>query len=218
MANEEPGHRQATYEGRQAARLAYLRAAYDASDADPMGMFDWEKVAEAAGVERGLAEAAVSYLATKGLLEWRTSQWLSLTTWGIDEAEQLLADPETRSENLPAPASINVMNVKEMYGSFQIQQGVTNSPQTVGDATVDRDRLHALVSDLRAWLEDADLNEDDRLEAKAELMTLESQLGSSRPKNTIVKESLATFRRIIEGVSAGVATSTLVAHLNDLGS
>jgi hypothetical protein len=112
----------------QAGRLAYLGAAYEFTNGHTDEMFDWEKVAEAASLERSEALSAINYLTQKDLLKWETSQWLSITPWGVDEIEQLLANPERPSENLPAPASINVMQVREMYGPIQVQQRFARSP------------------------------------------------------------------------------------------
>jgi hypothetical protein len=82
--------------------------------------------------------------------------------------------------------------------------------------SLDLEAVRHLVDEYTSWLVQADLNEEDRAEAGAEIATIRSQLTSSRPKNTIISESLKTLRSLAESVAAGVATHTLLQQFDAL--
>ena len=56
------------------------------------------------------------------------------------------------------------------------------------------------------------LGSEDEKQAKAEIATVQAQASSTRPNRVIMRESLVSLRRILEG-AAGGATATLAIKL-----
>ena len=107
----------------------------------------------------------------------------------------------SQSHGSVPPVSITIGTMADS----QLQVGAGIQTGTFG--AVDQDALLSVVHDLIAALPNIGLNEADYQEAKAEASTIQAQLGSSRPKASVIHESLATLRRILEG-AVGSAAAT----------
>lgn len=66
---------------------------------------------------------------------------------------------------------------------------------------------------LKEKLVDLELNNDDASEIQADISTLELQVDSSRPKVGIIKESLLSIQRILEGASGAIAAQQLLQYV-----
>ena len=97
--------------------------------------------------------------------------------------------------------------------SSQIQQGTANSSQTGTLNFGQIDTLPAFITALKSSLKDLHLKVDDMAEVVADVETIESQLKSSRPKGTILHESLKSIRNILEGAAGSVLASDLLNQL-----
>lgn len=82
-----------------------------------------------------------------------------------------------------------------------IQQGSHNT------ATVNyQNEVHKVLDEIRPRLNAGELSDEAKQELKAEFKTVEAQVESSKPKRTIIKESLTSARRILEhAFGAGMA-------------
>lgn len=76
--------------------------------------------------------------------------------------------------------------------------------------------LQCLLWQLAVMLPDLPLHDTDRAEARAELRTAQAQLGSPRPKLSILRESLRTIRGILAGIPGGDGYGSLVQTLEQL--
>jgi hypothetical protein len=70
-------------------------------------------------------------------------------------------------------------------------------------SVLNRDEVTAFLGDLRQSIDRLGLDGEAREEVAAEIRTVEAQLESPRPKSTIVRESLGSVRRILEGAAGG---------------
>lgn len=205
-------------EERQAHRLQYLRAVYDASDGVAGQFVKFIDVGENLGFDAKHSEELAGYLVAEGLLEWTAMGVVELTHWGLKEIEQSLSAPNEPTEHFP-PFVIaqNYMHVGTMTGS-QVQQGTTASQ--IGVET--RVKLETLVSDLRQAFAELDLPDEQRDEVEADLATVEAQLASPNPKPGVVRECLTSVRSVLEGaVGSGLATTAphlpaLIEHITRL--
>jgi hypothetical protein len=206
-------------EERQAARLAYMKLAYERSSGSPNALFEYAEIGRELGLSDEATQSVLSYLTEKGLLKLETYSSISITTWGIDEVEELMRNPEQPTDNLPAPASINVMIVREMYGS-QVQQGSTSSvqQQKSGLGHEEIEALRSVLEEYRRAIENPGIDELRRREAEAELQTIEAQLSSPSPKPRILVESLHALRSIAEGMGAAVAAEAVMHALKFFGT
>jgi hypothetical protein len=130
-----------------------------------------------------------------------------MTHAGVVEVENALTQPERPTHYFPPV--INILHVQSMVGS-QIQQGTHSSAQSQLVTQNDLDALKALVAALRQNLGSLPLDASARSEADAELHTVEAQLKSSKPKASILRESLTTLRNLVEGVASNALAAGLL--------
>jgi len=110
-------------------------------------------------------------------------------------------------------ASKSPQHITNFYGpvhSPQIQQGTEQSMQISAKLEIDLERVAEFVGELRDTFAALDLQEGTSDEAKAEMTTIEAQLGSPKPKASIVRQSLSSIRAILEGAGGGAAAHLLV--------
>ena len=60
------------------------------------------------------------------------------------------------------------------------------------------------------------LNQEDAAELEAEVLTIEHQVASPKPKQLIISESLKSARSILEGVTGSVLATGLLTQLASL--
>lgn len=144
----------------------------------------------------------------KIILEWS----LKLEADGITgEGMSFTADEKERAKG-------DTYNIKNyIHGDIQdsqIQIEATNSTQT---KTVEFDvaQLAKLVEALRSTIDAVGVDDNGKRELDSELSTLEAQIKSPKPKNSIIGESLGSVRRILEGASGNLVASGL---LNQIGT
>lgn len=137
---------------------------------------------------------------------------LAIATRGIDYVEAALTEPDRRTEFFP-PASTLIMNISGGVHGSQIQQGTTGSTQTAMSPTDASASLAALVAELRAEVQRLVLAAPQQQELETDLSTIEIQTRAGKPKWSIVRESLASARNILEGVVAGAIYTKIVELL-----
>ncbi len=96
----------------------------------------------------------------------------------------------------------------------QIQQAAHNSTQTFNLSVDNTQDMKAFVQQFKAQLDQIPFNSDDRAETSAELITIEAQLASPRPKQPVISESLNTIRTLLEGVAGNFVAAGLMQQLH----
>ncbi len=144
----------------------------------------------------------------KIILEWS----LKLEADGITgEGMSFTADEKERAKG-------DTYNIKNyIHGDIQdsqIQIEATNSSQTK-TVEFDVEQLAKLVEALRSTIDAVGVDDNGKQELDSEISTLEAQIKSPKPKNTIIGESLSSIRRILEGASGNLVASGL---LNQIGT
>lgn len=132
---------------------------------------------------------------------------IAMTHRGVVEVERALSAPETPTTYFPPV--VNILHVQNMVGS-QIQQGTHNSAQTQSVALSDLDSIKNLIENLKSGLPNIPLTAEQKNEADAEVQTVEAQLKSSKPKISILQESLKTLRNLIKGVAGNALAAGLL--------
>jgi hypothetical protein len=189
----------------RAQRFAFLKAVYDATDGSTDRFVNMNEIGEKLAFDEQLTDKIATYLVHEHLLEWAAMGGIiELTHWGVKEVEEVLSTPTEPTEHFPSlVVAENYINVGSIHGS-QIQQATEGSVQT--QAPLDVDPLRDLVEQIRAAEQTLELDDDDRRELQASVGTVDAQLGSSRPDRGILRTSLASAQRILEGAAgSGVA-------------
>jgi hypothetical protein len=112
-----------------------------------------------------------------------------------------------------AAAETTSYNINNFFGpvqNSQIQQQTRESSQILSIGQVDLDSLGRFLAALQKEIMALAIPPEAQQELEAEISTAQAQLKSPKPKHLIVRESLATIRRILEGAGGGVAAKLLM--------
>jgi len=85
-----------------------------------------------------------------------------------------------------------------MDGS-QIQQATSNSIQTISFTLANPKDILQFIEELKSIIPELNIDSETRKELEAEILTVEAQSRSSRPKKTIIFESLHSIRNMNVG-------------------
>jgi len=136
-----------------------------------------------------------------------------ILNWALKlEEEGIIGEGLSFSDNEKAVAEKSPQNINFFYGPVQnpqIQQGVSKSIQVSTSLSLDLSSIEAFIQKLKEELRTLKLGSPDKDEVEAEVATIEAQIKSSKPKNNVLKKSLSSIRRILEGAGGGVAGQLL---------
>lgn len=136
--------------------------------------------------------------------------------WALElEQKGILGEGMSFSKQEKQTASQNTYQVTNNIGSMQNSQLQQSSPGANHSLVIQSDlaRLSALIGRIKSSVRELNLSESNAKELFAEISTIESQSHSSRPKTTIISESLKTIRTILEGAAGNVLASGFLAEL-----
>ena len=181
-------------------RFVFLRKCYEVSEGSTLQIFEMWKVGEELGFDRKLTGVVTEYLSGEGLIKYTTlGGGISMTHGGIVEIEQALDNPDEPTDHFPP---LNVIYVGQMIDS-QIQQASPAAAQVTFREGKDEE-LRALVESLSNSIEEFGLDDQEKSDLQAEILTIEAQTSKSKPNRTIIAESLTSIRTILEQ-AAGAA-------------
>ena len=139
--------------------------------------------------------------------------------WAIKlEEDGILGEGMAFSADEKSQVEKHSYNVNNFYGEVtgsQIQQSSTDSTQTQEIHQLSYENINAFISELKRNIPNIELEEEATQELNAEISTVEIQTNSPKPKEGIIKESLGSIRRILEGAS-GSAIGQLLIQLGAL--
>ena len=97
----------------------------------------------------------------------------------------------------------------------QLQQGSIDSNQIleVKDG-IDMSELSNFIDILLKNINELSLSSDQSSELKADIQTIESQISSSKPKFSIIREGLKSIKNILQATTANVLSTELVKQLS----
>lgn len=136
--------------------------------------------------------------------------------WALDlESKGIIGDGMSFSKEEKQVASQITYQVTNNIGSMensQLQQNSAGATQTqnISQSTAD---LTEFIQQLKSAIHDLGLNQQDAAELEAELLTIEHQVASPKPKQLIITESLKSARSILEGITGSILATGLLAQL-----
>ena len=191
-------------------RFRFLNCLYERTDGDYHAFEDMWEVGAEVGLTSDETDRVMEYLNGEGLATHRAiGGAVAITHAGLQEVERALSAPEAPTHYFPAV--VNILQVQSMVGS-QIQQGSHGSTQTQSQTITQNEvaAIQALVTALQTGLGALGLGAVANAEAEAELQTLKAQLQSSKPKSSIIRESLKTLRNLVEGVASNAVAAGIL--------
>lgn len=109
-------------------------------------------------------------------------------------------------------------NITNFYGAVehsQFQQQTKDSIQVKSDVSLDFESIIEFINEIRKNSKQLNLKPEDEQELESDIITIEAQSKSPKPKNAIVKGCLKSIRSILEGAGGGVA-ATLLTRLAEI--
>ena len=197
----------------QRRRFQFLHRCYDVSQANLQKILKTYEIGEELSFGDQVTAAIVRYLHDKGLLKVMNSAGsiARMTSRGIDEVEKALQYPDESTQHF---AAINIIHVGQMTDS-QIQQA---SPAAV-QLLIREDRYEQLQEALNALKESIDelsLAQQEIIDLKTDIQTIEAQMSRSTPSRTILTELVLSIVRIFEQATGTVVGGLLLAQFQAL--
>ncbi len=165
------------------------------------------------GFDEELTNKISQYLENEYLIEYpEMGRRVSITHEGVKEVESALSNPEESTYYFPP---VNIINVDKMENSL-IQQGTNSSHQTGSFTIITTNLINEYLEKLKKELPKITLEPDDQSEIDADIQTIDTQIKSSRPKSLVVKSSLESIKRILEGAGGSIIAQQLLQNLPSL--
>ena len=189
-------------------RYLFLQRLYELTDGSELKRVAKEDVAKDFDATPQEANDVWSYLKGEYLAD-PVNMAVSITHAGVIEIESALSEPDKPTQYFPP---VNIINVHQMHGSV-IQQGAINSKQTAQLSNDEKIEIDEFISKLKSALSELKLDKAANSEVSADIATIEAQVSSERPKARIIKESLLSIQRVLEGATGAVLAQQLLPYI-----
>ncbi len=141
--------------------------------------------------------------------------------WSLKlEADGILGDGLTFSREEREKAQMVTYNIKNsIHGNVeqsQIQVESISAVQDMSTKSFDISELKEVLRSIRLALDELSLAREDKEELLAEMSTLDSQANSPKPKSPIIRESLSSVRRILEGAAGKLVAAGILSKIGAL--
>lgn len=194
-------------------RFQFIHKLYEASAGDEHYIVNEQDIGKVLNLPEKEIPKVSQYLVGEGLIKYRAlGGFIAITHEGVIEVENALSEPDKPSHYFPP---VNIINIHHMEGS-QIQQGTIGSIQQGTFSIENEKQLSEFIKLLKTKLHELEISRVDKSEIEADVLTIEAQIKSSRPKTGIIRESLKSIKRILEGASSGVIATGLLKLLSTL--
>jgi len=192
-------------------RWDFMHELYNATNGNERKWFNYRDVGKAAGIPGPDLDNVTDYLCGEGLAEFHAiGGTMGITHAGVVEVEEALDRQDQPTTHFPAIQ--NIIHIATMTNSV-IQQGTTNSNQTVTLSTSDKDLISTFLAAFKASEKDLRMNSETADEARAEIATIEAQLASPRPRANVIGPALKFLEDVAVKASASLTASAVIAHL-----
>ncbi|MCX5888492.1 MAG: hypothetical protein NTY36_03465 [Deltaproteobacteria bacterium] len=136
-----------------------------------------------------------------------------ILNWSLKlEEDGILGEGLSFSQREKESAIKEPQNITNFYGpvsSPQIQQGEVHGIQISVNLSGQLEEIGKFIEKFKEALPSIKLAKDQTEEAEAELLTVETQIKSPKPKPSIIHEGLKSLRTILEGAGGAVAGQLL---------
>jgi len=138
--------------------------------------------------------------------------------WAIKlEEDNILGEGITFTPEEKSIARASTYNVTNFYGpvgSSQIQQQASSSSQSMVTDNFDIEPIVKFLAEIKENLSELQLSSELKRAIDAEVNAVDAQVKSPKPKAAIVRESLSSIRRILEGAGGAIAAKLIVSLIS----
>ncbi len=178
----------------------FMRRLYEATDGDYLVSVDWDELTEGMNLSEEKTRILVRYLSQEGLIKsGGMGKSVNITHPGVVEVRQSLENPNKATEHFPPAATIlNIIN-SSVSGS-SIAQASANVNQTAIYTGEQRQDLQTVLDQVRNVLDQNLLDAEDSQVVRADIQTVEAQIESPRPNDTIIQASLTSILNVLAAI------------------
>jgi hypothetical protein len=112
----------------------------------------------------------------------------------------------------PSTISNYTVNVENMHNSALMQASPAGTINQHFD--IKNQDFKSFVGEVRTQLSQIPLSDDDRVQANADIVTVMTQIGAPKPKNSIVRECVKSLRIILENATGSLIATALLTKLD----
>lgn len=194
-------------------RFQFLDRVFELSKGNQYEQMSMWDVGKELGFNDELTEIMVQYLVEERLIEHKAiGGFIGITHWGIRKIEEALSNPDEPTQYFPP---VNIISIGQMVNS-QIQQASPGAQQSITINDQQKEDIEKFLKELKESIDKIELNAEQESDVKADIGTIEAQMKSTKPKTTVVRESLKSIKNILEGAAGGVIAGTLIQHITPL--
>lgn len=194
-------------------RFQFLHRCYEISGADELRHLSMFDVGKELGFDKSVTMRIVQYLEGEGLIKFRTmGGGIAISHRGVVHMERALSEPDAPTEYFPAV--INIISAEQILDS-QIQQASPAATQAAFRQDKDQE-LREFIESLRNSLEELGLDDQQKSDLQAEILTMEAQASKSKPNRAIITESLKSAWRILEEAAGGALAVGIIETIKFL--
>lgn len=139
-----------------------------------------------------------------------------ILNWSIKlEEDNILGEDLSFTPREKKTAEMTAYTVNNFYGAVQhqqIQQHTSGSLQVMKIENADLSCVKLFLESIKKQLHEIELPAQDRQELESDISTALAQVESPKPKHRIIRESLNSIRRILEGTGGQIAGKLLMDH------
>lgn len=139
--------------------------------------------------------------------------------WALElESKGIIGDGMSFSTEEKKVASQVTYQITNNIGSMQnsqLQQDSAGAYQTQNISHAETD-ISSFIRDLKASMQNLELNSEKLLELEADVNSVENQLTSPNPKRVIIIESLKSVKNILEGATGSILATGLLSQFPSL--
>jgi hypothetical protein len=210
---------------RQERRFRFLHRLYETTDGNTNSLVDVTALAGVLGLKPEEASSVSAYLAHEGLVQG--TDWIVVTHAGVLEVEAALSKPSEPTAHFHANIA-DTLNASA--AAPPPSEVIAVDPVAVAPGAVVLMSEHASHADIRVLLDliTAELDQlglvgDMRREVVADIASARAQLGSPKPKASILRDVLRALHDVVEGaIGSGraphAAWTPILAQLGQLAS
>lgn len=200
-------------EDRKADRFRFLNYIYEVTDGSETPSVHMWEIGNKLGFTEDETEKIVDYLVGEGLIDYRAiGGQIELKHYGIIQVEEALSNPEKPTQYFPP---INIIQVGQMIQS-QVQQGSQGGKQVLTLTESATAEILTLLAEVKNAIHSMNLSPENQKDMAGEIATIEGQMQTSKPKKSIIKESLMSLRNILEQVGANLLSAKIISILGNL--
>jgi hypothetical protein len=141
-----------------------------------------------------------------------------LLNWAIKlEEDNILGEGMTftpEEKSIARAATYNVTNFYGSVGSSQIQQQTSGSDQSIIIENSNIEPIVKFLAEIKENLPELQLSNELKQAMDTEVNAVDAQVKSPKPKAAIVRESLSSIRRILEGAGGAIAAKLILSLIS----